>query len=260
MNKKIKIILTLFAFAFAGNDVFAATWNYAALGDSLAYGTGATADQGYVDRYKSHLEADNQATVNLTNLGVPGWTSADLLNALNKNPVFQTAVAGSDVITIDIGGNDLLRSVALYKIGACGGKKNDRCLKASYNKLKSNWKKIFSRVRKLRKGKPTIIRTMNLYYSSVNMDRSHDSYSGDKYASDFDFFNPYLAKANSYLRKYAGNKKILTADVHMLYNGASGTEDPQDKGYISIDGLHPNDTGYQIMGGSLRSLGYAASK
>lgn len=260
MNKKAKIILTLLAFAFAGGDAFAATWNYAALGDSLAYGTGATGNQGYVDKYKNHLEADNQTTVNLTNLGVPGWTSTDLLSALKTNATFRTAVAQSDVITIDIGGNDLLRSVAFYKLGVCGGKKNNKCLETSYKKLKSNWKKIFSLVRKLRGKNPTIIRTMNLYYSSVNMDRGQDSYSGDKYASDFDFFNPYLTKSNSYLGKAARNKKILTADVHTLYNGASGTEDPQAKGYICIDGLHPNDTGYQIMGEALRGLGYAASK
>ena len=82
----------------------------------------------------------------------------------------------------------------------------------------------------------------------------------NKYASDFDFFNPNLTKANNYLRKTARKKKILTADLHTPYNGASGTEDPQAKGYISADGLHPNDTGYQIMSEALRGLGYAASK
>ena len=261
MKTKITTLafLTL-SFFFAAGDASAAAWNYTAFGDSLAYGTGATNNEGYVNLYKNYLETDNQATVILYNLGVPGWTSSDLLGALRTNSTFRLAASGSDVITVDIGGNDLLQAVALYKLGACGGKKNNNCLKTAYKKLQSNWKKIFSEIRKLRGKKATIIRTMNLYYSSVNMDRSKDSYSGDKYASDFDFFNPYLLKANRYLQKAARKKKILTADVHALFNGASGTEDPQVKGYISIDGLHPNDTGYQIMADALQSLGYKSSK
>src|SRR4030042_6070074 len=254
------LLVLLLAFAVSGSQVFAATWNYTAFGDSLAYGTGATNNQGYVDQYKSYLEADNQATVTLYNLGVPGWTSADLLNALKKNSTFRLAAAGSDVITVDIGGNDLLRAVYLYKAGTCGGKKNNKCMKTALKKLKSNWGKIFAQIRKLRKKKSTIISAMSLYYSSVNADMGNDSYSGDSYTSDFSYFNPYLLKANSYLRSAARKKKVLTADVHTLYNGASGTEDPQVKGYISADGLHPNDTGYQIMRGALRNLGDAASK
>ena len=173
-------LIMLLAFILTDSQVFAATWNYTALGDSLAYGTGATNNQGYVDQYKSNLEADNQVAVNLTNLGIPGWTSTDLLSALKKNAVFRSAVAQSDVITIDIGGNDLLRAVYLYKAGTCGGKKNNKCLKTSLKKLKSSWGKIFSLVRKLRGKKSTVIRTMNLYYSSVNTDRSNDSYSSEQ--------------------------------------------------------------------------------
>jgi lysophospholipase L1-like esterase len=256
---KTKIILILAIFVLGANGAGAA-WNYTALGDSLAYGTGATNNLGYVDQYKTYLETDNQTTVNLTNLGILGWTSSDLLSTLKGNSAYQNAVAQADVITIDIGGNDLLRAVALYKLGVCGGKKNNACLKTAFKKLKSNWKKIFSQIRKLRGKKTTVIRTMNLYYSAVNMDKGQDSYSGDAYASDFDFFNPYLTKANASLAKTARKKKILTADVHTLYNGVSGNEDPQAKGYICIDGLHPNDTGYQIMSGALRALGYAGSK
>lgn len=257
--KKISAILFLIAFAAAGGQANAA-WNYTALGDSLAYGTGVANGRGYVDAFKDHLESDNQTSVNLTNLGVPGWTSADLLSALKTNAIFRSAAAQADVITIDIGGNDLLRAVYLYKTGACGGKKNDKCLKSALKKLKSNWKKTFTQVRKLRGKKPTVIRTMNLYYSSVDMDRNHDSFPGDKYTSDFEYFNPALLKANRYLVSAARKKMILTADVHAIFNGSSGIEDPQAKGYISIDGLHPNETGYQIMADSLKGLGYSASK
>lgn len=260
MRKTKKLLTVALAIALLPNLAIAATWQYTALGDSLSYGTGATNNQGYANLYKSHVEADNQISVNLTNLGVPGWTSADLLAYLKSNGTFRNSVVASDVITINIGGNDLLRAVYLYKSGTCSGKKNNKCLKTATAKLKTNWKKIFSLVKKLRRKKSTIIRTMNLYYAAVTMDQNNDSFAGDAYSSDFAFFNPYLAKTNASLSKIARQKKILVANVHALYNGSSGTEDPQTKGYICADGLHPNDTGYQVMADELENLGYSSSK
>ncbi|WP_062306365.1 SGNH/GDSL hydrolase family protein [Alicyclobacillus sendaiensis] len=41
-------------------------------------------------------------------LGVPGWTSGDLLRALRTNAAMRADVAAAQVITVDIGSNDLL--------------------------------------------------------------------------------------------------------------------------------------------------------
>src|SRR3954447_4839435 len=62
----------------SGNSGGAPTWNYTALGDSLA--SGLIAQKGYVARYATYINVDTGATVNTMNLGVPGWHSADLLN------------------------------------------------------------------------------------------------------------------------------------------------------------------------------------
>jgi lysophospholipase L1-like esterase len=58
----------------------AVSWDYVALGDSLAAGVGA--ERGYVDRYAAHLRNDTGARVRVTNLGVSGQTSSELLDAL----------------------------------------------------------------------------------------------------------------------------------------------------------------------------------
>jgi lysophospholipase L1-like esterase len=47
------------------------------------------------------------------------------------------------------------------------------------------------------------------------------------------------------------------AKVYLAFNGPSGDEDPAAKGYLSFDGLHPNDTGHRVIAGKLRLLGYA---
>ena len=44
--------------------------------------------------------------------------------------------------------------------------------------------------------------------------------------------------------------------MYLAFNGPDGDEDPHDKGYIAADGLHANDTGYAVLAGLLRDLGY----
>jgi lysophospholipase L1-like esterase len=45
--------------------------------------------------------------------------------------------------------------------------------------------------------------------------------------------------------------------VNLAFNGITGNEDPKSKGYLSYDGVHPNNTGHRIIAGELRKLGYA---
>ncbi|WP_288048938.1 isochorismatase family protein [Nocardia sp.] len=40
------------------------------------------------------------------------------------------------------------------------------------------------------------------------------------------------------------------------FNGPNHDQDPGDKGYIFLDGLHPNDTGHRVIAEHFRSLGY----
>ena len=79
------------------------TWNYTALGDSLCYGLWAFPGNSYVSRYRNFVQTDYNVTANLTNQGVNGWTSTDLLNALRTNTSFRTSVMNAQVITWEIG-------------------------------------------------------------------------------------------------------------------------------------------------------------
>ncbi len=80
---------------------------YTALGDSIAYGTGATDQYGYTDMLNEHLTRIN-GTGQYFNLSADGVTSSMLSTALYNSYQVQGAVAAADVITISIGGNDLL--------------------------------------------------------------------------------------------------------------------------------------------------------
>ena len=226
-------------------------WLYTALGDSLAVGVFAL--RGYVPRYQDYIQSDTRASVSLRNLAQNGWTSADLLTALQTDDNFRSSVRSAAVVTWDIGGNDMRHVREAYQNGTC----DSACLDASVAAINSNWDGIMAQIVALRaESAPpakTIIRTMNLYNPYVNEDKVTYSHGT---TSDFEVLLPYFKMVNNHIGSSTSAAGILCADVALAFNGAASDEDPADKGYISFDGLHPNDLGHKVMADLLRALGY----
>jgi lysophospholipase L1-like esterase len=80
-----------------------------ALGDSITFGYNLDDTKGNTVPSQSAFPylMGNDNHLSVTDLGVPGWTSEDLLNQLTS-PTFATPIAGASVITLDIGSNDLI--------------------------------------------------------------------------------------------------------------------------------------------------------
>jgi lysophospholipase L1-like esterase len=228
-------------------------WAYSALGDSLA--VGALALQGYVPRYQDYIQTDTHARVSLRNLAQNGWTSQDLLLALQSDESFRDSVRTSQVVTWDIGGNDLRHARGSYKAGTCyeGTLDNEHCLARTLAEFKMNWDLIVDLILGLRLPSNTIIRTMDLYNPFVKEDLAVDT-DGDG-RSDFQTLKQYHDWVNEHIHANSGG--IPWAAVAEAFNGPNGDQDPRDKGYIAFDGVHPNDTGHKVIADRLRALGYA---
>ncbi|WP_019412500.1 GDSL-type esterase/lipase family protein [Paenisporosarcina sp. TG20] len=87
---------------------------YVSLGDSLAAGFTpyyGRIDLGYADFLKERME-QSQYEVNFTNFAVPGYTSTRLKNDVLNNEEVIAEIKSADMITLDIGANDVLN--ALY--------------------------------------------------------------------------------------------------------------------------------------------------
>lgn len=83
---------------------------YVALGDSLTAGVGAeSANLTYPYTIASRLSGEKQAQVNLINLGIPGATSADVVN----QQLPQVANLRPDLVTLLIGVNDIHNRVPI---------------------------------------------------------------------------------------------------------------------------------------------------
>jgi lysophospholipase L1-like esterase len=253
---RLILVVVLLVGASQGTTLAApASWDYVALGDSLATGFGAFT--GYVPRYEAHIETDTGVAVTRTNLGRNGWTSSQLLSALRSDPTFRRATREAEIVTWNIGGNDLRAARNSYKKGTCGGPDNQDCLRAGVAKLKANWTAITAEVLELRSTENTIVRTMDIYNPYVRTDIASDTWKNDGGMNDFQVFNSYVYKANLHIATTSYAAGVPYAGVHLAFNGPYGYEDPKSKGYLSFDGLHPNNTGHRVMAGELQKLGYA---
>lgn len=221
-------------------------WDYAALGDSLAFGVAA--QQGYVPRYAEFIRADTQANLRVTNLGVPGWTSADLLNALRNNAAIRNTIMNAEVVTFDIGGNDLLSARRRFLEGSCGGPENLDCFRVAVDEFKRNWDGILAEILALRSRDTTVLRTMDVYNPFVAEQRA---------LGVFERLKAYLDEVNQHITSTAATAGIPCAQVYAAFNGPTGEEDALARGYIAADLVHPNDRGHMVMAEALRATGYA---
>ena len=253
---RLILVVVLLVGASQGTTLAAPTsWDYVALGDSLATGYGAF--KGYVPRYEAHIETDTTVAVTRTNLGRNGWTSSQLLLALRSDPTFRRATREAEIVTWNIGGNDLRAARTSYKNGTCGGVDNQTCLRDSVETLKTNWTAITAEVLELRSIN-SIVRTMDIYNPYVRTDKISDTWrQNDDGMNDFDVFKSYVDEVNHHIATTSNTAGVPYAEVYLAFNGTTGDEDPKSKGYLSFDGIHPNNTGHRIIAGELRNLDYA---
>jgi lysophospholipase L1-like esterase len=227
--------------------------DYVAFGDSLATGYGAT--QGYVYRYAAVLGMDTGTEVNVNDLGVDGLTSGQLRAGIEEDQGARDAIERSDVITINIGANDLMQARLRYKAGYCGAADNQDCLRQTVADFRANWDAILAIVTGLRSPDEAIIRVTDFYNPFVNIDGAMISWP-ESGADDFSVFEKYLEQVNSHIAESSVAYGIPHARIHEAFNGPSGTEDPNDKGYMYSDGIHPNDAGHAVIAQELEKLGY----
>jgi lysophospholipase L1-like esterase len=186
------------------------------------------ARQGYVDRYADDVRADAGARVRITNLGISGQTSAQLLRVLRSDASARRAISGAEVITFNIGINDLGRASGQYEAETCGGARNQRCLRSAVRTLEENWDAITEEILGLRSTDEAIVRTVGLGYTP-RVDG---------------VFRSYLQEANRHIAASTAESRIPYAEVSL---GADG---------LGPDGLHPDGSGYYEIANQLRRLGY----
>jgi lysophospholipase L1-like esterase len=104
-------------FTASAKNINKEQFDYVALGDSLAAGQTPYGDDkdGYVDFLASRFE-QSQYNVEPVNYGESGYKTTDILLQLSTFSV-QDSIRNAELVTIDIGANDLLKKLPAIQAG-----------------------------------------------------------------------------------------------------------------------------------------------
>lgn len=224
---------------------------YLALGDSLSYGNGAS------DRNQTSFVAlVHQAlgpSYGLLNLGIPGYTSDDLLNRGELDSALaeiqrrkDDGITGNEVagVTLEIGGNDLLGLYFKLVIpGTCPtvteALARPQCVQAlqdALNRFQPNLETTLQRLHEADSGIPIFL--MTLYNPFSGTTGAVDQLGQLTLEGQPD--TPFPEGLNDIIRTEAAANGAHLVDWYPLFLGKS-------KEYIAQDLIHPNDTGYGVL-------------
>ena len=115
-----------------------------ALGDSLTHGQGdETNNGGYVGVIKEKIEHHyHQTKVTTVNYGVTGDRSDQILDRLNQQSQLRSDLRSADVITMTVGGNDLMQILEKNVMGS------ERQVTSSVESGEKTYQQKFMQVRK----------------------------------------------------------------------------------------------------------------
>lgn len=203
-------------------------YRYLALGDSLTVGIGSLFGSGFVPLYQKRLEYHLRSTVLVSNQGINGLTSQRLLSMVKYNQYLRNLIVHADIITISIGGNDLIQAARSTRWNL-----SSPLFTQTLDVCEHNMREILSQIQSLKKDSPYFIRLVGLYNP---LSKNEAAYHWVKQYNDF------LTSLDSH--------KIATAQLLYAFQG-------RERELLFLDKVHPSSKGYRVIESQLDRTGYA---
>ncbi len=203
--------------------------SYTAIGDSLTVGFGAMPGNGFAPVYRRLAQQKIGEPVVYENWGINGLTSSELYDNVRRNPRLRSSLKDAQIITVSIGGNDLIRaakSAPSHQAASHFNKALSQC--------ESNFSGIMQSIYQLKSGSrtPYIVRAVGLYNPYPQVGAA----------------TQWVQQFNGYLNGYWGSG-YAAANIFSSFYG-------RERELLSFDHLHPNGRGYKVIAEHLHLLGY----
>ena len=282
MKRKFLAILLSLAMLFTllpPGAALAVSPSYVALGDSITMGYGLAEGETAFP-----MTVANNVGATLTNLAANGETSASLLTKLQTDGSVKTAVSDADVITITIGGNDLMDALYAYlaekynegndestqmtaeqikeMLTGQGGAVDFLTLTSliapltkfpassefttALNRFSTNLSSIVSQIKSLNANVRIVVATQYNPYSHL---------SNPTIDSVVTAFNNGIQQLNE---KISSQTDIKVADVYTAFSSQNTSENPLCNATFTMNGFnleeinldfHPNAEGHKVIAG-----------
>jgi lysophospholipase L1-like esterase len=181
-----------------------------------------------------------------------GLESRTLLDRVEKDATYRMALAGADIVTLQVGWNDWQ--------GPCNFANHRSCLVFGQERVEPNLDAILAEIEALREGKATAMRVVTYYngYLGNELAPSIWSFSGstaDIATFDKDFRAALLA-FNAMICRLAEAHSAVCVDVAPAFNGAN-LDQPAATGLINSDGIHGLAGGHSLIARTLAAAGFS---
>lgn len=225
-----------------------AVWHLVVIGDSTLWGVG--------EAYATLIEEEMGVKVELNDFSIGGLSAGVILDVLRTGKSWDselqkltTALRDAEVVIMFVNPVNSIDLEKPLRIMACldVSQADTSCAPETFEKYTTDLKAIWAEILKIRKGKATILRALDIYNPVVIPWEEQGIYEACTEC--------WINQSNA-ARLAAEAYNIPFLSRYDAFNGTSHTEDPREKGYISNDGVHLSDLGCQYTAELLSQMGY----
>ncbi|MDO1605393.1 SGNH/GDSL hydrolase family protein [Lactobacillus sp. YT155] len=206
-----------------------------AVGDSLTEGVGDTTKKGgYVNLIKEKIQKNYDTKVKTENFGIAGETSLQINKRVTKDPKLQKSLKDADVITLTVGGNDLMH---ILKAKGLALSKKD--VSSGTDTFEDNLNDLIVNIRRYNSKSPIYLYSI---YNPFGISIKEVKYMNTA-VKNWNSFSKQTVSEN-YNVHFVNVDKLLSNPKKTIKNKDGEAQNP----YLSTDDyFHPNNKGYQLM-------------
>jgi lysophospholipase L1-like esterase len=227
--------------------------HYTAIGDSLTEGIGdLTNAGGFVPLVANDIQKNYQLNgVQTDNFGKNGDRSDQILKRVKKKKEIQKGLASADIITLTVGGNDLMKVIKgdVFNL-------TENSFKKPLKNYQNEVAKLLTEIRKYNADAPIyVLGIYNPFYLNfpeiTEMQEIVTNWNNGTEEIVKAEKNTYFIPINDLLYKGIGGEVGIVGES-TSQTGSSSDASIKNDALYEEDHFHPNNLGYQVIAGAVR--------